>query len=116
MNWQDDAAKVATVTQSIRETYSGPWGLKASSDDVIHDAAKALGLDVDTDGLGDRLWDWTCDQPSPFTEGLASLVDDGLQVGAVVPTAEIAGEADTATWETRQAQFVLALLQERSEP
>lgn len=109
----DDHGKVLVVANSIRETYSGPWGLKASSADVIHDVGKALGVDIDLEvesALGDELWDWESEQPSPFTEGLSSLVTDGLAPGSTVPTAEIAGDDETSEWEVRRARFILDAL------
>lgn len=108
-----DDGKVLVVANAVRETYSGPWGLKASSADVIHDVCKALGVDIDAEvewALGDELWDWESEQPSPLAEGLSSLVADGLAPGSTVPTAEIAGDGETNEWEVRRARFILAAL------
>jgi len=120
--WSDDLEKLAKTMETIQETFSGPWGPKASEEDVISDVAIALGLSSDfhTDRdnlapLAEKLWDWKCEQPSPLVEGLASLVEDGLTTGAVVPVEEVAAASEMDEWEIRQAKVVLDLLQDHFE-
>jgi len=121
--WSNDSIKVDHTIDVIRQVYEGPWGLKASDEDVVVEVARRVaGVNIErpeSSELGERLWDWKCLVPSPLAEGLTSLIEDGLSVGATVPIDEIAGEADTVNWEIRQAHKVLDLIQEhveRSEP
>lgn len=102
---------VQKVAASIEATYGDPvWGLKADTKDVARDAGEAIGVDLSEEALdriGEALWNWQSDQPSPFTEGLVSLVEDGLAPGTTIPVAEIAGAGETEAWEMRQARFLL---------
>jgi hypothetical protein len=112
--WSDDEAQVTAALECIEKTYSGPWGLKASSEDVVRDLAKASGCDFDEptlDALGEALWNWEGENESPLIAGLSALIDDGLKPGTTVPVAEVAGDGETSEWEVRRAKFLLDLIQ-----
>lgn len=115
--WSDDPTRVQLVCKAIDEVYEGPWGLKASPRDVVSAVTKALymSLDYESEGtVADRLWEWQCEQPSPLTQGLVSMVEDGLQPGTTVPLAEVAGDGETQEWAQAQARFIIDVIQDVS--
>lgn len=120
--WKDDPTRVEKANAGLDECFSGPWGDKASEEDVVWSVAHALGLSADFGTtrdeyapLAEALYEWEGGNESPLVAGLSQMITDGLQPGATVPVEEVAGELETASWEARQTAFILDLLQDHYE-
>lgn len=119
-SWSSVPELVQKVRGVIDRAYDPDFskGFAPDSRDLIHYATEVLSIQLslsDEEELGEQLYEWECNAPSPFTQGLESLITDGLQPGSTVPNAEIAGNAETETWELQQAKFVLDIIEAQVE-